>query len=89
MTNGNAGQNVTTTDLGLATYLMWKGATLAAPEPWNMTTDGKGHQVLEFNLARVNPDDVARYRRDADGIQRLNACRRHLLRIIATETKTR
>ena len=89
MTNGNATQRLSSTDLGLVIYLQWKGATLAAPEPWTKTVDAKGNPVMQFNLDRVNPEDVGRYQQDAEGIQRYNAIRRHMLRIIHTEMKNR
>ena len=79
-----------TSDLELAIYLAWKGAKEALP-PWRRDVGRKNKKpvpILTFRFEDVDPETVAEYRADHEGIQKYNGLRRHFLRIIHTELET-
>jgi len=73
----------TTTDLGLAVFLAWKGAQEGVP-PWKII-QGRDRLLIEFRFVNINSDLISEFRADLSGIQRYNGLRRHYLRIVHTE----
>ena len=79
-----------TSDLELAIFLSWKGCVEAIP-PWARKIGKKGKEeipVLAFRFKDVDPQLVADYRADHEGIRKYNGLRRLYLRIIHTELET-
>lgn len=73
-----------TSDLGLATFLYWKGCEEAIP-PFEKSIGAGGKPILTFMFKPDASALVAAYHADAEGIGRYNGIRRHLLRIVSTE----
>ena len=74
-----------TSDLGLAVFLAWKGTEEALP-PWEKVVGRDRKTRIKFRFLHVKPELIMSYKRDTDGFQRYNGLRRLYLRIIKSET---
>lgn len=78
------GEVFTTTDMGLAVFLAWKGCEEAVP-PWEVQTGRHGQPEMKFRFQSVDPAILQSYRKDEDGIQKYNTLRQLYLKIIHSE----
>ena len=77
------GSEFSTTDMGLAVFLIWKGCKESDP-PWRKVPSMNGRTNIEFCFTGVDPELLQSFREDREGIQRYNAIRRTYLNVVKT-----